>query len=800
MFEKLKKINIKGGCFDEDTELELFRNDALTVMYGRNGSGKTTIAHCIKKLAVKVEDRYFTKGEDNYAEFTVKSQAAIGEEHKEQVFVFDEDFVTEQIRFRKNGIQTIVMMGEQAEIDKEMEACESSLIALEEQIDELTIQQLQYRDMDNDLSPVYHFNKLYEAMRADGGWAEIEGIIRGNKIKSKVTASMVDALLAIDEPTESYEELHAQLLHDKELYLQSQNAEPVEWEGVMPDYPMTLNELCALLQTPIDKPELTLREQRLLSFMAAHPHEDIWKMKDERWEFCPLCLRPMDEHDYAQLSATLTKLLNRQADEYREQLADARGQYGPMAVSLPNFPGNLYQKELADARTALDELNQVALMVRDTIDKRSINVYEAMTHPFSDEFLARYERAVQQTHQTVTLLNERIAEFNKTVAERKKLRDKTLFENRQLVRKQLAPALEVYRKAKNESNAVDDRLSQTERARAGLNVKMNALKERKKRTDIALDYINQELSYVFYSDRKLQLVAGDDNNYLLKVNGRNVTPNKISVGERNVLALCYFFARLYNNKSSGDQYKTESLVVIDDPVSSFDYGNRLGVMTLLRYQFSRILKGNPNSRILVMSHDLYSVFDLVKIKNDVCGPSQNKDERRGYLALEDRKLKPATMRNEYSILLKHVFAYADSKEQEDPDEMQEMAIGNVMRRLLEGYASFCYNKKFEEMLRMDELLNGITPGEKRDYYGNFMFRLALNGESHVEEGIYALNGFNRYFPRDEKVKTAKTLLLFLSYINPLHLASYLSPQELQTLATWRNNEAGWIKEFKASQK
>ena len=48
MFENFKKITIKGGCFENETELELFKKDPVTVVYGRNGSGKTTIARAMK--------------------------------------------------------------------------------------------------------------------------------------------------------------------------------------------------------------------------------------------------------------------------------------------------------------------------------------------------------------------------------------------------------------------------------------------------------------------------------------------------------------------------------------------------------------------------------------------------------------------------------------------------------------------------------------------------------------------------------------------------------------------------------
>jgi len=50
MFEKLKKIKIKSDYFVNETELELYKNNAISVVYGRNGSGKSTIARGIRNL------------------------------------------------------------------------------------------------------------------------------------------------------------------------------------------------------------------------------------------------------------------------------------------------------------------------------------------------------------------------------------------------------------------------------------------------------------------------------------------------------------------------------------------------------------------------------------------------------------------------------------------------------------------------------------------------------------------------------------------------------------------------------
>ena len=50
MFEDFKKITIKGGYFEGETELEVFKKYAISVVYGRNGSGKSTIARSIRCL------------------------------------------------------------------------------------------------------------------------------------------------------------------------------------------------------------------------------------------------------------------------------------------------------------------------------------------------------------------------------------------------------------------------------------------------------------------------------------------------------------------------------------------------------------------------------------------------------------------------------------------------------------------------------------------------------------------------------------------------------------------------------
>ena len=46
----LNKIKFKGGFFNEEKELKLFMNeDRISFLYGKNGSGKSTISNAVCK-------------------------------------------------------------------------------------------------------------------------------------------------------------------------------------------------------------------------------------------------------------------------------------------------------------------------------------------------------------------------------------------------------------------------------------------------------------------------------------------------------------------------------------------------------------------------------------------------------------------------------------------------------------------------------------------------------------------------------------------------------------------------------
>ena len=795
MFENLKNITIEGGYFENPTIFNLFsRESNLSIVYGRNGSGKTTIAKAIRQSVGKDTEQ---PTEEGYVSYSVSSDMDILDNKKDSVFIFDEEFVRENVRLKGKGLETIVMIGEQVDLDAQITKNKEQKIAIEKKIEEQESLVSKFENAGETSSPLYFYNKIREELRKDGGWADIDRVVKGNVVKSRITEAFVKDLVSMEEPKETEEVLKEQLNDMLALYTQTEDAQAIVWKATELRFPESLDGVKAMLEKIVDKPMLSEREQRLLAFLqrhaSHHSQETTQLMAEEKWAFCPLCLRETNEKDYKNISEILSHILNKESEIYSAELDKVMSTFVDVELDLSEFPDKLNEKEKMTAKLASEQLNKDLVAVRNKISLRKKDIYGVVTNSFQVEEMNDYVAHLTNYKDAIKALEVCVATFNRSVNERKELKKNVLQKNESLAKKHLKVLLNGYKRADKAYENCKKELLKLQEDNEKIDCEIKDLKSRIERTDIALDYINDELKYVFYSNTKAQLVAGNGC-YKLMINGRNVPPKKISVGERNVLGLCYFFAKLFSDKKEEDKYREEILVVIDDPISSFDYGNRLGVMSLLRYQFGNIQKGNSNSRILVLTHDLRSVFDLVKIRLEL---NNGQSARKGFLELVDKQVKPQKISNEYKKLLEYVYRYA-KKSTSDEEEYMETSIGNVMRRVMEAFSSFCYNMSFDKMMCHDGVLKAI-PDEKQKYYENFMCRLALNGESHMEDRVYELNTITPYFTKQEKVQTAKSLLLFLYYINEEHLSCYMKKEngdnedKMAVIKSWKADEMSWIK-------
>lgn len=768
MLEQIKDIKVKGGPFTEMTSLELLSN-RLNLLYGRNGSGKSTIAKCIKRLGK----------EDDGSEYRAETNPCLTDSLQRNVFVFDEDFVSENLRMEnEEGLTSIVMIGEQVELDEKLKDLQKQQEVLAPKQSQLSNELISYSDDNNSVSPLWHKNEIVKKLKADGGWADLDKQIRGNQIKSAVKETLFEELLNL-KVTGSINDLRKEFKDKFQTlqYIQRSSSKLDEFPQNILFY--DISKVKSLFERHIREPRLNSSDKEIIELVRSeygsyleHVHTVF---DNENMSVCPLCLRPISNIEKQNLYAKIEGFFNRESEAYKQELVRDIGllqQWKPLEISenAQEIVGSEVIYLIKRSEKKLDILYKELLS---SFENKRGNIYGTSSYGKWSEL----EIEQKSYSKLIGKGNEFIKKYNEEVEHKEKLRGSLIELNKSIAAKELKNDFDNYRKRKDEEQKCRVSLEGTNLQIHKCNQDILAIIDQMKQVNIALDFINEALSCIFFHKRRIVLNSAEGK-YVLKSNGRDVKPKDVSTGERNAIALCYFFAKIFENHQKDNRYKDENLIVLDDPVTSFDKDNKVGIMTFLRWQVDALYRGNDKTKLLIMSHDLTSVFQLQKVYNDVARQSYRVCELINQQIVNRKNFRED--RNEYKKIMNEVFDIANETSSDF------ISIGNKMRRMEEAYSSFISNKTFEVLLHDDDFLNKV-PEKKRNLFKNLMSRLILNTESHTEEQIYDMLDFTPMFEEEEIKKTARYLLMLFYYVDPFHLKSYLG-DNFSVVGNWTKED------------
>ena len=189
--------------------------------------------------------------------------------------------------------------------------------------------------------------------------------------------------------------------------------------------------------------------------------------------------------------------------------------------------------------------------------------------------------------------------------------------------------------------------------------------------------------------------------------------------------MAYFFACVLEKKEKNYQYSERTLLVIDDPVSSFDADNKAGVISLINMQCDKVLNGNLESKVLVFTHDTTTLRALLDKRSILF--RRNKGQTETYLRLSPSQKRRLTevptdrvLENmEYYNELQTIFYFADYRNPEEFDTYD--SIGNTMRRFAESYANRMFKCQWHELFSSNKRPEGF-PEDLWDIISSFAIK------------------------------------------------------------------------------
>ncbi|MGO2777924.1 AAA family ATPase [Glutamicibacter arilaitensis] len=792
-------IRLNGRGLIDETNLTFFTktNQRISVVFGRNGAGKTTIGDGFARYSVEqqVEE---TENADNDLTSTLLIHGTREDSVPPQVelstLVFNEQFIENNVRISDDGIRALVLFGKSGNTQDDLDtAIEAARISRESFAGQVAVV--------DDAKKVCETNRDLAFTTLRRGWADRERMIRGNKNNSRVNQQTLDNFLSRPVPKKDLETLRTELDEAKDRLTRSKGGEEIPEPVSTGIVDVLLSKFDTdIFQRTIEAP--TGEGLAGLVSAALETHGSLVATATTIFDtpeltHCPLCLQSVSEEHRNELLEAIKNSVDRAATEFTHELDSSF--LRPLVIQLDNRLVDLDPTNAELVKHLTDNLNTEIKRWNASIAAKKTSLYAPVAADF--ESVGTLVRDLQQALKT---FEQTRLDWNDGIKGIRQLLNQTLDLNNDVSRLEIEARLENYRSALNSLQKAETTLAARSEALDKLDMQVRDLKSAMRNEDIAADDVNRGLATVFADPNRLRIVVADESQsggrFMLQSRGRYLKPHRLSVGERNVLSLCYFFTLLRQCLNDGlDLNKT--LIVLDDPISSVDIDCRIGILSYLESQLKELLTGSSSAKTLFLTHDVGIFQDLGKTSKAVLDslepPSQGTWDTAPWVLRNvgaEENIRVSLVKHlggfdeplhEYKTLLGYVFQYAVDGASPQENDVASVGIGNALRRVYEAFGVFIYGQKSITSMRIVEAYESLGRGPLGQPIRHALITV-LHGGSHNKDRMMMLRDFGMGASVDpeERVIVVRRILALMHAVQPIHMRHYLSDEATTILEEW----------------
>lgn len=680
------------------------------IFYGWNYSGKTTLSRLFSSLKNK-------KVHDDFAEessFKVNSENGNFQQdtldtYSGNIEVFNSDYIRDNLKWEfDDNINAISFeVGESIEIHEKIDGNLAEIDAIKGTADKIG----KKAEFEERIEEYNNFESLYttEAKRIKND--VFSSLIEFNKAHLK---KIKDSIIM---------DINAAIISEKDELKRLQNVVKIESPKVELDeiiFQNTLEETYEvskniLLKEPSKAELLETLEKNYTHYSWAKQGLGMHKKGDE-CKFCgsKIANQRIDE---------LTSYFNNQASILREEIQKAKQLIYQEIEKLSsiNFPLSTndlnsgfqsnYENLLKSGKKAVEKaIVMLDILLKDLSKKEEESIYLPIKTLATNES-ENIQKILDDINSVIQENNEFSKNFTNIINEERSKYQRHLVavflkENKYLTIKAERD------KAEKEIEKLDQRILELEDANVKLRAEIDSISK-------GCDQLNTFIqSFLNRTDIKIE-VNPLTNKFILK-RGDKLAKN-LSEGEKTAIAFSHFLVLMHSLEEKG-QLK-DTIVYIDDPISSLDSNHVFQINSLLKDTFSRYIPNvnNPGQfewtvackQLFISTHN-YEFFGLLKELHPT-SKNGNKESRYFISRKNDESFispLPAAFdkySSEYQYLFGEIYQFMNEADRAASHRL--LAMPNIFRRFLELYTMSKY-PSFEEVDKRADKVFGNTASKR----------------------------------------------------------------------------------------
>lgn len=799
--EKIKEIKVSGRIYGAGEKLEIFipnnpdnPTTSWCTIYGKNGSGKTTLSKALWNYSHP--DGVSLETDLPQVSFTPENSIP-----PENCYVFNEDFINKKVRFNQNNLGAIVSLGPQGDVQDKITENENAIKVKQKEIDTLkwTIDGSKSENFEQDNnSPLTKQgeeakNNLLDAFKGDDRWAGYIKRIRGNRQNASVSLPNIQRMYSENtlDNIPDFEEFRSRL----KIFEHTASLKKLENidKSFLKDYEHIADSIFTILTTtPAGTGDTNLSS--IIDLLKEAKSDKTKELFKSNQSHCPLCLQTIN-HSWKKKILEAIDLLD--SSQESEQIIQQAKQINSYILNCVKIVHAILTHDILkdssntviDIKTDIENFDDMLDAIHQALEMKIKTPSSIITLEQNKENIIRKFKKIEDN---IDLLNSNINSQNTQIDEHDQEASSleeainiiSLFENKNLY--------DSYNKVITNCDEKKKELKQRKEELNNLQKKLYEAKNELRKTNIQMDHMNSALSLIFLSPKRLHLEGTDSGEYGIYVEEKRVSLSNLSTEEKNAIALSYFFSMPYENRSEKYFSKNDSLFVLDDPISSLDRNNEIGIYSLIEHEISEIKKlTNTNNnfvQVIALTHSLPVYYALEKVGDEVFKTQKGKPSKTICKMLRKGKLTDTkTIDYNYRSLIRDVYDFAKSNLTDISDNPASYyGTANKLRRVLEEYSYFNFdiggtglpkNKLINEYLETCVQSHKVH-SETRDKITRALVPLWMNSESHGKEKVKSgsIDHNIQLLDPEETQKCARLMLLLLDLLHPTGLPGLINNQ------------------------
>ena len=297
---------------------------------------------------------------------------------------------------------------------------------------------------------------------------------------------------------------------------------------------------------------------------------------------------------------------------------------------------------------------------------------------------------------------------------------------------------------------------------------INGLESQKSDYGDFMNFLNEVLESLGINIR-LDHCKDDEKLYYLRHSNKEdgyLTVKDISEGEKNILALLFFYFELYKDNLQQNPKDEIKLTLLDDPISSLDEGNRIYVLELVRH----ILLEDKFEQVFIFTHSWNDFCDITygihRVKDN--GDYEFFEITKDSSSCSKINIMEKSVISPYKVLFKEIYDLHKKDSAHALNDCELYHYANSMRRVFEEFLSFKCGGRTIPTKKKEGLI--------RDLYTSSLPKNETIGAkfgSKLSTFLSFINILSHHpVKSDEVVKNAKFMMNFIEKVDKFHFDKY----------------------------